>query len=99
MNDMHTVIDIKWRNMSDEVFQSAKKALRELGYLPTPKLIYEMVEKMDRELSSLRFGQIDELCEEDRMKQEREGREVMDSYRRRQAELLGMYYAKNKYFD
>ena len=82
MNDMRFMLDIKSRNMSDEIFQSVKGALRELGYIPNPKLIYEMMDKTDRELNSIRIRNIDELCFEDRLKRNDEERAERDSFRK-----------------
>jgi hypothetical protein len=56
----------KYQNrMADEDYQAIKVVLRENGYVPNTKLIYEMHDKMQRALSCLRFGRIDEMCHED----------------------------------
>ena len=58
-----------------EDFEAVKIAMRMNGNIPNKKLVVEFYEKGMNELDNLRLGQVDELCHEDRLKQEDEARE------------------------
>lgn len=80
--------------VSDTDYQCMKPCLRSLGYLPTTKIIYEMAEKTESELTALRFGQIDELCFDDRLMRDDMRRARQNAVRKFEAE----YLAKSRYY-
>ena len=54
--------------LSNEEWFNIKELLRQNGYIPTKKIIYEVVEKMENELEQLSFGRIDTHCKEEQQK-------------------------------
>ena len=79
--------------MADEDYQAIKVVLRENGYVPNTKLIYEMHDKMQRALSCLRFGRIDEMCHEDLLIEEDNRREEYNSIQK----IMAKYLAQSRY--
>jgi len=76
--------------MPDDDYQVVKQAIREHGYgLPTTKVIYEVVAKMEKELTTLCLGIVDELCHEDWLIQEDIRKLEHYYHQRRLATFLG----------
>lgn len=51
---------LKDHKLRDADFQAIKGAMRELGYIPNPQIIYEMAVRVEREINSICIKHIDE---------------------------------------
>jgi len=92
---------LKNHALNDADFQAIKIAMRELGYIPNPQIIYEMAIQVYREVNNIGIFDIDELCDEDRLAREESDRRERDSHRqammKMRAAMAGYTAEENPY--
>ena len=76
--------------LSNEEWHNIKKLLKQNGYIPTKKLVYEAVEKMENELDHLTFGIIDTHCKEEQQEIEEQRKLYKKSLNRTMAMWFGL---------